>query len=171
MVRTRAIGSSEQTPMHIPRVARGRGRGRGRGRARATTRAPVRAAVEEPTVAPVGGQIGGINQTPTARTPEQRVHIGQPEVRPEASEEEQKRFERLKRYSPPTFSGTTTEDAQGFLEKYHRILRTMGIVELNEVAFTTFQLSGAAYQWWQIYEEGRPANATPPTWAQFSEFF
>ncbi|XP_070032222.1 uncharacterized protein [Nicotiana tomentosiformis] len=69
--------------------------------------------------------IGGGAQTPTTRTPEQQVHIGQvpgvvvikpiisvqPEVRPEASEEEQKRLERFKRYSPPTFSGTTTKDS------------------------------------------------------------
>ncbi|XP_070036074.1 uncharacterized protein [Nicotiana tomentosiformis] len=47
----------------------------------------------------------------------------------------------------------------------------MGIVEVSGVAFTTFQLLGVAYRWWQIYEEGRPADVTPPTWAQFSEMF
>ena len=47
----------------------------------------------------------------------------------------------------------------------------MGIVEVSGVFFTTFQLLGAAYQWWQIYEESRPADETPPTWAQFSEMF
>ncbi|XP_070049439.1 uncharacterized protein [Nicotiana tomentosiformis] len=47
----------------------------------------------------------------------------------------------------------------------------MGIVEVSGFAFTTFQLSGAAYQWWKVYEEGRPADATPPTWAQFLEMF
>ncbi|XP_070049925.1 uncharacterized protein [Nicotiana tomentosiformis] len=47
----------------------------------------------------------------------------------------------------------------------------MGIVEVSRVAFTTFQLSGAAYQCWQVYEEGRPANAIPPIWAQFTEIF
>ncbi|XP_070054532.1 uncharacterized protein [Nicotiana tomentosiformis] len=47
----------------------------------------------------------------------------------------------------------------------------MVIVEVSGVAFTTFQLSGAANQWWQVYEEGRPADAIPPTWAQFSKTF
>ncbi|XP_070035970.1 uncharacterized protein [Nicotiana tomentosiformis] len=47
----------------------------------------------------------------------------------------------------------------------------MGIVEVSEVSFTTFQLPGAAYRWWQIHEEGRPADAIPPTWSQFSEIF
>ncbi|XP_070046414.1 uncharacterized protein [Nicotiana tomentosiformis] len=47
----------------------------------------------------------------------------------------------------------------------------MGIVEVSGIAFTTFQLSGVAYRWWQAYEEGRPADGTPPTWAQFEEIF
>ncbi|XP_070045961.1 uncharacterized protein [Nicotiana tomentosiformis] len=44
-------------------------------------------------------------------------------------------------------------------------------MEVSGVAFTTFQLSGAVYQWWQVNEEGRQADAAPPTWAQFAEIF
>ncbi|XP_070046567.1 uncharacterized protein [Nicotiana tomentosiformis] len=47
----------------------------------------------------------------------------------------------------------------------------MGIVEVSGVAFTTFQLSKAAYRWWQAYEQGQLVDATPLTWAQFSEMF
>ncbi|XP_070046505.1 uncharacterized protein [Nicotiana tomentosiformis] len=47
----------------------------------------------------------------------------------------------------------------------------MGIVEVSGISFTTFQLSGAAYQWWQAYEEGRIADASLLTWAMFSEIF
>ncbi|XP_070032468.1 uncharacterized protein [Nicotiana tomentosiformis] len=47
----------------------------------------------------------------------------------------------------------------------------MGIVEVSGVAFTIFQLSGAVYQWWQAYEEGRPADAALLTWAHFLEIF
>ncbi|XP_070054011.1 uncharacterized protein [Nicotiana tomentosiformis] len=47
----------------------------------------------------------------------------------------------------------------------------MGIIEVSGVAFTTFQLTGIVYQWWQVYEEVRPGDATPPTWDQFSEIF
>ncbi|XP_070056800.1 uncharacterized protein [Nicotiana tomentosiformis] len=47
----------------------------------------------------------------------------------------------------------------------------MGIVEVSGVVFTTFQLSGSVCRWWKIFEEGRPADATPPTWAQFAEMF
>ncbi|XP_070031610.1 uncharacterized protein [Nicotiana tomentosiformis] len=185
MVRTHATGSVEQTLAHTARAERGRDRGRGRrrgrgqGRAHVAARAPVRVTIEEPPVAPARlisvapniSQARGGDQTPTARTSEQHVYIGQPEFRPGTSEEEQERLERLKRYSPPTFGGTTTKNAQKFLEKCHHILHTMGIMEVSGVAFTTFQLSGAAYRWWRAYEEGRPADATPPTWAQFSEIF
>ncbi|XP_070057061.1 uncharacterized protein [Nicotiana tomentosiformis] len=47
----------------------------------------------------------------------------------------------------------------------------MGIVETSKVAFTTFELSGPAYQWWRAYEEGSPAEEASLTWAQFSKMF
>nr|XP_033512993.1 uncharacterized protein LOC117277711 [Nicotiana tomentosiformis] len=42
---------------------------------------------------------------------------------------------------------------------------------MSRVAFTTFQLKEAAYQWWQVYEVGIPAEETSLTWDRFSEFF
>ncbi|XP_070039750.1 uncharacterized protein [Nicotiana tomentosiformis] len=56
----------------------------------------------------------------------QPVVPAQPVVRAAASEEEQLRLERYKKYHPPTLCGLTTDDAQGFLEECHRIFRTMG---------------------------------------------
>ncbi|XP_070057084.1 uncharacterized protein [Nicotiana tomentosiformis] len=47
----------------------------------------------------------------------------------------------------------------------------MGIVETSGVAFTTFQLSGATYQWWRVYEKGSRADAASLTWTQFTELF
>ncbi|XP_070045616.1 uncharacterized protein [Nicotiana tomentosiformis] len=126
-------------------------------------------------VAPTTSQARGGAQTPAARTPGVRpTQLGIPvqlEVRPGASEEELLRHERFKKYHPPTFSGLASEDAHGFQEECHRILRTMGIVETSGVAFTIFQLSGAAYQWWQVYEEGCPTDAASLSWTQFSEMF
>ncbi|XP_070047510.1 uncharacterized protein [Nicotiana tomentosiformis] len=87
------------------------------------------------------------------------------------SEEEQLRLVRFKKYDPPTFSSLVSESAQGFLEECHRILRTMGIVKTSEVAFITFQLKGAAYQWWRAYELGSPAELASLTWVQFLEMF
>ncbi|XP_070010569.1 uncharacterized protein [Nicotiana sylvestris] len=84
-------------------------------------------------------QAGGGLQTPTARTLEQRVHVEQvveiipvppavpvqPEDRAAASEVEQMRLERFKRYNPPVFSGLASEDDLGFLDESYHILRTM----------------------------------------------
>ncbi|XP_070057350.1 uncharacterized protein [Nicotiana tomentosiformis] len=95
----------------------------------------------------------------------------QPEVRPGASEEEQLRLERFKKYHPPTFSGLASKDAHNFLEKCHRILRTMCIVERSGVDFSTFQLSGEVYLLWRAYKEGSPADAASLSWTQFSEIF
>ncbi|XP_070035425.1 uncharacterized protein [Nicotiana tomentosiformis] len=47
----------------------------------------------------------------------------------------------------------------------------MGIVESSRVGFTTFQLKGAAYQWWRAYELGSPIEAASLTWTQFSDMF
>ncbi|XP_070039247.1 uncharacterized protein [Nicotiana tomentosiformis] len=118
--------------------------------------------MEEPPVAPVGAQAPETH-------PEAPV---QPEVREAGSEEEEElRFERYKKYHPPTFNSLASEDAQGFLDEYYRILRTIGIVESSGVAFFSFQLRGAAYQWWRAYELGSPDKAVSLTWTQFSDMF
>ncbi|XP_070046911.1 uncharacterized protein [Nicotiana tomentosiformis] len=88
-----------------------------------------------------------------------------------ASEEEQKRLERFKKYFPLTFSGVASEDAQSFLDQCHHILCTMGIMELSGVALTTFQLTELVYRWWQVYEESRPAGTVPLTRTQFTDLF
>ncbi|XP_070054548.1 uncharacterized protein [Nicotiana tomentosiformis] len=47
----------------------------------------------------------------------------------------------------------------------------MGVVESSGVAFTTFQLKGATYQWWRAYGLGSPSKAASLTSTQFSEMF
>ncbi|XP_070026423.1 uncharacterized protein [Nicotiana sylvestris] len=44
-----------------------------------------------------------------------------------ASEQDQLRLERFKRYKPPEFSGLASKDALGFLDDCYRILRTMDL--------------------------------------------
>ncbi|XP_070041624.1 uncharacterized protein [Nicotiana tomentosiformis] len=136
-------------------------------------------------VAPTTSQTEGGTQTPAAHTPKQRVHAGkvpgvmviqpvvpiQPVVRTATSKGKHLRLARFKKYDPPTFSGLASESAQYFLDECHRILRTMGIVEMSGVALTTFQLKGAAYQWWRAYELGSLADVASLTWVQFSEMF
>ncbi|XP_070037154.1 uncharacterized protein [Nicotiana tomentosiformis] len=95
----------------------------------------------------------------------------QPVVWATTFEEEQLRLARFKKYDPPTFIGLASESAQGFLEECHCILHIMGIVETSEVAFTMFQLRGAAYQWWRAYELSSLAELASLTWVPFSEMF
>jgi len=107
----------------------------------------------------LGYITGGGAQTPVADTPEQWVQADQvPEIIPMqlvapvqhetrtvAFEAEQLRLERYQKCHPPTFSGLATDDAKGFLEECHYILRTMGVAETSVVSFTTFQLREAAH--------------------------
>ncbi|XP_070042738.1 uncharacterized protein [Nicotiana tomentosiformis] len=83
-------------------------------------------------------------------------------------EDEQHRLERYGRLQPPSFCGLEGEDAQGFLDRCQRILRMAAILETGGVSFTTFQISGAAFSWWEAYERRKPVSAAPLTWQQFS---
>ncbi|XP_023773747.1 uncharacterized protein LOC111922420, partial [Cyanistes caeruleus] len=103
--------------------------------------------------------------------PAQPVAPVQEYVVPVMPDDEQRRLERFGRLQPPSFSGAEGEDAQGFLDKCQRMLRTAGILESSGVAFTTFQFTGAAFNWWEAYERRRPVDAAPLTWQQFSTLF
>ncbi|XP_070026338.1 uncharacterized protein [Nicotiana sylvestris] len=90
---------------------------------------------------------------------------------PVMPDDEQHRLERFSRLAPPTFSGAQGEDAQGFLDKCRRMLRTAGILEASGVSFTTFQFSGATFTWWEVYERRRPVGSAPLSWQEFSTLF
>ncbi|XP_070046055.1 uncharacterized protein [Nicotiana tomentosiformis] len=75
------------------------------------------------------------------------------------------------RLHPPTFSGTESEDAQDFLNRCQWMLRTLGILEISGVSFTTFQLTGATFRWWESYERSIPVGETPLSWHEFSILF
>ncbi|XP_070045438.1 uncharacterized protein [Nicotiana tomentosiformis] len=87
------------------------------------------------------------------------------------TDEEQKRLEKFGRLKPPSLSGAESEDAQDFLDRCQLILRTAGILETSGVYFTTFQLSGAAFRWWEAYERSRPVGAAQFSWYEFSVLF
>ncbi|XP_070004972.1 uncharacterized protein [Nicotiana sylvestris] len=143
------------------------------------------------TTAAATSQAGGGNQTPAARTPEpvvqglqtpeappvqqvapvQPVALVQDNMVPVMPDDEQHRLETFSRFAPPTFSGAQGEDAQGFLDKCRRMLRTVGILEASGVSFTIFQFSGAAFTWWEAYERRRPVGSAPLSWQEFSTLF
>ncbi|XP_070036766.1 uncharacterized protein [Nicotiana tomentosiformis] len=103
--------------------------------------------------------------------PAQQVAATGAEVGPPMSDEEQKRLERFGRLKPPEFSGEELENAQDFLDRCQQILRTAGISETSGVAFTTFQLTGEAYRWWQFYELSGLVRARSLSWHEFSILF
>ncbi|XP_070041620.1 uncharacterized protein [Nicotiana tomentosiformis] len=74
------------------------------------------------------------------------------------NDEEQKRLEIFERLCPPSFSGTESDDAQDFLDRCQRMLRTASILETSGVSSTTFQLTGEAFIWWETYEMSRPVE-------------
>ncbi|XP_070040083.1 uncharacterized protein [Nicotiana tomentosiformis] len=87
------------------------------------------------------------------------------------ADDEQRRLERFGRLRPPSFRGVKSEDTQGFLDKCQWMLWTAGNLETNEVSFTTFQFSSAAFRWWEAYERHRLVGAVPLTWQEFSILF
>ncbi|XP_070004973.1 uncharacterized protein [Nicotiana sylvestris] len=95
----------------------------------------------------------------------------QPEDRAAAFEDEHLRLERFKKYKPPVFSGLASDDALEFLDKCYCILHSMGISGSSKVSFTTFQLRGAAYEWWRTYKLDSPDEEAFLTWTQFSDMF
>ncbi|XP_070011414.1 uncharacterized protein [Nicotiana sylvestris] len=100
-----------------------------------------------------------------------RAVLNQPEDRVTASKDEHRRLERFKKYEPHVFSGLASDDALGFLEKFHCIICAMGISGSRGVSFTAFQLQGVAYEWWRTYKLDSPDEAASLTWTQFSDMF
>ncbi|XP_070057862.1 uncharacterized protein [Nicotiana tomentosiformis] len=151
----------------------------GKGAARTTSRAvPVDPPVGDELVGPSQAQpvpivIPGLQEAlahilTTCTSLAQAVSI------PDAattSQDEQRRLERFGRLQPPSFSGGEGGDAQGFLDRCLRILRTACILETSGVSFTAFQFSGVAFIWWEAYERHKTVGATPFTWQQFSILF
>ncbi|XP_070002380.1 uncharacterized protein [Nicotiana sylvestris] len=142
MVRTR-VTRDDQVPAPPPASVRGRGRGRGRGRARGAARAPARVAAEVPLADLTRVQAPDMPTTTT--TPALQETLAQfmnyssssAEDGAVASEDEQRRLERFKKYDPPVFSGLATDDALGFLEDCHRILRTMARDSLSSSVYVS----------------------------------
>nr|XP_009764295.1 PREDICTED: uncharacterized protein LOC104216034 [Nicotiana sylvestris] len=93
----------------------------------ATTRVATLQAGETPEAPPVQ-QVA----------PVQPVSPVQDFVVPAMPDDELRCFERFSRLSPPTFGGAQGEDAQGFLDKCRRMLRTAGILESSGEFSTLF---------------------------------
>ncbi|XP_070044893.1 uncharacterized protein [Nicotiana tomentosiformis] len=139
-------------------------------------------------VAPAVSQAGRGVQTPTTPAPEYmapqyqdpaapRVRVIQPVVAAQASDRpamSSKALLRLNKFTklfPVHLSGVPSEDPQDYLDRFHKVLRNMGIVETNGVDFAAFRMTGSAKRWWIDYMLTRPAGLPALTWDQFSQLF
>ncbi|XP_070024836.1 uncharacterized protein [Nicotiana sylvestris] len=101
-------------------------------------------------VAPAAPVAPVVLVAPVAPVAPARAHVVPP-----MPDDEQRRLERFSRLQPPTFSGVEGEDAQGFLDKCQRMLRT----------------AGPAFTWWEEFERRRPIGVKTLTCKQFSTVF
>ncbi|EOY31660.1 Uncharacterized protein TCM_038639 [Theobroma cacao] len=73
---------------------------------------------------------------------------------------------------PPTFSGSdASEKPQVFLDKMEKICKALGCSSVRSVELATFQLEDVAQEWYSSLCRGRPTNATPLAWSEFSVAF
>ncbi|XP_070046523.1 uncharacterized protein [Nicotiana tomentosiformis] len=69
------------------------------------------------------------------------------------------------------FSGAPSEDPHDYMDRYHKVLRNMGIVETKRDDFVVFHMTDSAKRWWRDYVLTRPAGLPSLTWDQFSQLF
>ena len=189
--------SSAQAHDPAPR-GRGRGRGRdqGRGRSRGRRGVAARAANVEvprarrgdPAIAELTAGMQGLQQAVQQLVgivaaqqheeqqqintePQQEVRQVEPPTTATARELEATLAEFMKLKSP-TFSGSdATEDPQRFLDRLERLWRALGCSDIRAVELTSYQLEGAAYDWYDTVSRGRPAGSPPLAWGEFTQLF
>ncbi|XP_060217022.1 uncharacterized protein LOC132644446 [Lycium barbarum] len=73
---------------------------------------------------------------------------------------------------PPEFDASPTSiEPQKFIDRYEKILTTLGLKETRGVEFSTFLFSGFAESWWISIQRGRQAGLPPITWSEFLALF
>ncbi|XP_070046975.1 uncharacterized protein [Nicotiana tomentosiformis] len=74
------------------------------------------------------------------------------------------RLDKFTKLFPIRFGGTPSEVPHDFIDRCHKVLCNMDIVESNMVDFVVFQITDSAKRWWQDYVWGRPTSLPPFTW-------
>ena len=70
--------------------------------------------------------------------------------------------------NPPTYTGDLTEDAYEFIISCNERQHNLELVESHGVEYTTFQMIGAAKQWWRYYISSRPVGSPQLSCTQFT---
>jgi hypothetical protein len=73
---------------------------------------------------------------------------------------------------PPVFTHATDPlDADDWLRTLEKQLDIAQCNDMEKVLYASWQLQGAAQDWWDSFKFGHPAKAAPITWAEFIENF
>jgi hypothetical protein len=73
---------------------------------------------------------------------------------------------------PPVFTHAIDPlDADDWLRTVEKQPDIAQCNDMEKVLYASGQLQGAAQDWWDSFMFGHPANATPITWAEFTENF
>ncbi|XP_070017304.1 uncharacterized protein [Nicotiana sylvestris] len=70
--------------------------------------------------------------------------------------------------APPEFTGTDPKaDPQDFLDEMYKALRVMKATETEWVELASYRLRGAAYSWFEMWENSRGEGRPPARWDEF----
>jgi hypothetical protein len=73
---------------------------------------------------------------------------------------------------PPVFTHASDPlEADDWLKAVEKQLNIAQCSDLEKVLYASGQLQGPAQEWWESYQYGRPNNAPPVTWKEFTEGF
>jgi len=138
----------------------GAGRGRGRGRRRGVPENPPPPPPPPMTIEQLMGMqamMNRMNNEPVAAPPPVQVR--------------DKHGEFLKG-RPPVFTHASDPlEADDWLKAVEKQLNIAQCSDLEKVLYASGQLQGPAQEWWESYQYGRPNNAPPVTWKEFTEGF
>jgi hypothetical protein len=73
---------------------------------------------------------------------------------------------------PPVFTHASDPmEADDWLRTVEKQLNIAQCNDLEKVLYISGQLQGAAQDWWELFQYGRPENAPEITWNEFTENF
>nr|XP_009787156.1 PREDICTED: uncharacterized protein LOC104235158 [Nicotiana sylvestris] len=82
------------------------------------------------------------------------------------------RVNQFLRLAPPEFTGTDPEaDPQDFLDEMYKTLRVMKSTQMEGVELASYRLRGAAYSWFEMWEDSRGEGRPPARWDEFVDAF
>uniref|UniRef100_A0A1U7V8N6 Uncharacterized protein LOC104211283 n=2 Tax=Nicotiana sylvestris TaxID=4096 RepID=A0A1U7V8N6_NICSY len=82
------------------------------------------------------------------------------------------RVNQFLRLAPLEFTGTDPEaDPQDFLDEMYKTLRVMKDTKTKGVDLASYRLRGAAYSWFEMWEDSRGEGRPPARWDEFVDAF